>query len=260
MKVISSRDNPRFKALRKMLGHAGRTGAGAVLEGPHLAHAWLDHCGQPLEAYFDARRLTATPALAALAERLDPARCTQIEGGLLAQLSDVESDQGVMFVVQPPQPAWTAPLAESCVLLDRIQDPGNVGTLLRTCAAAGIRHVVLSAGCAHAWSPKVLRSGQGAHFALQIHEQIDLAQVLHERLAVPVYATALDGASSLYAQALPAKCGWLFGNEGQGVHPELLAAATSKIYIPHDYVAVESLNVAMAAAVCLFEHRRQHLA
>lgn len=260
MKVISSRDNPRFKALRKMLGHAGRTGAGAVLEGPHLAHAWLDHCGQPLEAYFDAKRLAATPTLAALAARLDPARCTQIEGGLLAQLSEVESDQGVMFVVQPPVAEWVQPLAESCVLLDRIQDPGNVGTLLRTCAAAGIRHVALSAGCAHAWSPKVLRSGQGAHFALHIHEQVDLALVMRERLTVPVYATALEGAASLYAQTLPAQCGWLFGNEGQGVHPDLLAAASAKVYIPHDDAAVESLNVAMAAAVCLFEHRRQRLA
>jgi len=260
MKVISSRDNPRFKALRKMLGHAGRTGAGAVLEGPHLAQAWLDHCGQPLEAYFDARRLAGTPALAALAERIDPARCTQIEGGLLAQLSDVESDQGVMFVVQPPVADWSQPLEESSVLLDRIQDPGNVGTLLRTCAAAGIRHVLLSAGCAHAWSPKVLRSGQGAHFALHIHEQVDLALAMRERLTVPVYATALEGASSLYAQALPAQCGWLFGNEGQGVHPDLLAAASARVFIPHDEAAVESLNVAIAAAVCLFEHRRQHSA
>src|SRR5690606_30856013 len=115
----------------------------------------------------------------------------------------------------------------------------------------------LSTGCASAWSAKVLRSAQGAHFVMTIHEHVDL-QATCERLEVPLVATALDGASSLYDASLPAQCAWLLGNEGQGVDRALLARADLRLYIPQDD-EVESLNVAVAAGVCLFEQRRQVL-
>ena len=124
------------------------------------------------------------------------------------------------FVVALPAPALPGAVDENCVLFDRIQDPGNVGTLLRTCAAAGIKRVFLATGTAAAWSPKVLRSGQGAHFALAIHEHVDLAALL-PRLRAPLVAT-LDGASDLYRTALPERCAWVFGHEGQGVDAGLL--------------------------------------
>ncbi|WP_454690498.1 TrmH family RNA methyltransferase [Achromobacter aloeverae] len=256
MKHIASRDNPLVKDLHRIAAAAGRRDAPALLDGVHLCQAWLQHQGPPLRALFDASRLDK-PALADLAAQLPAECCVSLEPRLLHGLASVESDQGVLFVAEPPRPALPARVAQGCVLLDRVQDPGNVGTLLRTSAAAGIRRVMLSEGCAAAWSPKVLRSAQGAHFALQVHEKVDLAS-LADRLDVPLAATALERSQSLYDADLPAACAWVFGHEGQGVAPELLVAASLRLRIPHDSAAVESLNVAAAAAICLFEQRRRH--
>ena len=258
MKHITSRDNPAVKALARLAQGAGKRGAPAILDGVHLCEAWLAHGGVPRQAVFDVARLDQ-PALAALARAVPPERCLALDTRLLHAVATVEAEQGVMFVVDPPAPELPERIDGDCVLLDRIQDPGNVGTLLRTCAAAGIRRVLLATGCAAAWSPKVLRSGQGAHFALQIHEHLDLEAVV-DRLAAPLVATALDGGQSLYRAPLPGACAWVFGHEGQGVAAPLLARAGLKVYIPHDADAVESLNVGAAAAICLFEQRRQRLA
>src|SRR5690606_5604184 len=176
------------------------------------------------------------------------------EPRLAAGLSQVEHGQGVYFLATAPASVLPARVDHNCLWLDRLQDPGNAGTLLRTAAAAGIRHAYLSTGCASAWSAKVLRSAHGAHFVMTIHEHVDLA-ALCARLAVPLVATVLDGAQPLYGAALPAQCAWVFGNEGQGVHADLLARADMRVFIPQAN-GVESLNVAVAAGVCLFEQRR----
>lgn len=257
MKHISSRDNPAVKALAKLAGTAGKRGAPVLLDGVHLCQAWLQHHGAPDQAVFDVGRLSQ-PDIAALAAAVPDSRCLALDARLMQSVASVESGQGVAFLVTPPTLELPAAVEENCVLFDRIQDPGNVGTLLRTCAAAGVKRVFLATGTAAAWSPKVLRSGQGAHFALAIHEHVDLAALL-PRLRVPLVATALDGARNLYAGRLPAQCAWVFGHEGQGVAPALLDAAKLKVWIPHDAVAVESLNVGAAAAICLFEQRRQAL-
>lgn len=256
MKHIASRDNPLFKDMHRIAAAAGRRGSPVLLDGVHLCQAWLAAHGAPLRALFDAQRLDK-PELAALAAVLPPQVCVALDARLLHALSSVETDQGVVFEVQPPQPELPMQLDHSCMLLDRVQDPGNVGTLLRTCAAAGIRRVLLSEGSAAAWSPKVLRSAQGAHFALAVHERVDLVQAA-QRLRVPLAATTLDDATSLYEADLPADCAWVFGHEGAGVSPQLLQAAGLRIRIPHDTSAVESLNVAAAAAICLFEQRRRY--
>ena len=153
MKHISSRDNPAVKALVKLAGLAGRRGASVLLDGVHLCRAWLDHHGLPEQAVFDAERLDQ-PELAALAAALPSERCLALDARLMQSLASVESGQGVAFVVAPPAPALPGAVDENCVLFDRIQDPGNVGTLLRTCAAAGIKRVFLATGTAAAWSPR----------------------------------------------------------------------------------------------------------
>ena len=152
MKHISSRDNPAVKALVKLAGLAGRRGASVLLDGVHLCRAWLDHHGLPEQAVFDAERLDQ-PELAALAAALPSERCLALDARLMQSLASVESGQGVAFVVAPPAPALPGAVDENCVLFDRIQDPGNVGTLLRTCAAAGVKRVFLATGTAAAWSP-----------------------------------------------------------------------------------------------------------
>jgi TrmH family RNA methyltransferase len=257
MKLLSSRENSTIKSLHKWGTHAGRRGQPVLLDGIHLCQAWLTHSGLPSLAVFDVARLDEPP-IQGLIRQLPPALCVALTSHLIQGLASVEQGQGVIFVVSPPTLALPDKITENCVLFDRIQDPGNVGTLLRTCAAAGIKRVFLSNGTAAAWSPKVLRSGQGAHFALFIHEHVDLSALI-ATLRVPLVATVLKDGQSLYSLSLPMPCAWIFGHEGQGVEAKLLARAALKVGIPHDAIAVESLNVHTAAAVCLFEQRRQAL-
>ena len=253
MKHISSRDNPVYKHLQR-LARGPRDGQ-AFLEGVHLCQEWLRHKGQPELALFDAVRLEQGGELADLARAVPPAASISCEPALAGGLSQVGHGQGVYFVVRVPETDMPARIAANCLWLDRVQDPGNMGTLLRTAAAAGIAEAYLSTGCASAWSPKVLRSAQGAHFAMSLHEHADLAG-LGSRLDVPLVATALERAVPLYEADLPERCAWLIGNEGQGVAPELLALADMRVYIPQE-LGVESLNAAVAAAICLFEQRRR---
>ncbi|TEA77633.1 TrmH family RNA methyltransferase [Allopusillimonas ginsengisoli] len=260
MKYISSRDNAVFKYLSRVA--AGKHGVGegrqVLLEGTHLCQAWLRFQGPPERAIFDDSRLAESKELQALAQSLDTAICIACDERLARNLSQVEHGQGVYFLVTPPNPGVPDRIDHLCLWLDRIQDPGNVGTLLRTAAAVGIEHAYLSVGTASAWSAKVLRSAQGAHFVMQIHERVDLLGAC-DRLAVPLIATALNEAVALYDLALPERCAWLLGNEGQGVAPQLLAQAKTRVFIPQAE-GVESLNVAVAAGVCLFEQRRQTFA
>lgn len=256
MKLITSRDNPAVKALYRLAEQAGRRGEPVLLEGVHLCQAWLQRHGAPQQAVFDADRLDR-PELAALASQVPSAQCLALESRLMRGLGSVQADQGIAFVVQPPVTQLPAQIVRNCVWIDRIQDPGNVGTLLRTCAAAGIDEVFLANGSAAAWSPKVLRSGQGAHFALTLHEQVDLHALL-ARLQVPLAVTTLEDSQSLYAAPLPPAMAWVFGHEGQGVDAALQGRADLRLRIPHEAQAVESLNVGAAAAICLFEQRRQH--
>ncbi|OZI49722.1 TrmH family RNA methyltransferase [Bordetella genomosp. 4] len=258
MKHIASRDNPQFKQLQRLAQHAGRRGENAILEGVHLCQAWLASSTTPALAVFDADRLDRpelSALLAAVQAVLPERQILALTPQLLKHLETVETGQGVLFIVDPPSPTLPVRLDESMVWLDRVQDPGNVGTILRICAAAGVSRVLLSPGCAAAWSPKVLRGGQGAHFALSIHEQVDLMACV-DRLDVPLAVTTLENAQELYATALPKACAWVFGHEGQGVSSDLQSVATLRVRIDHAPL-VESLNVGVATALCLFEQRRQ---
>jgi len=255
MKRIASRDNPQIKALRRLAAAGGRAGERVLLDGVHLCEAWLARRGPPLLAVFDLARLER-PELARLVAAVPAQRCLGVDTPLLRGLEGVDSGQGVLFCVEVADTPLPARIEETCVWLDGVQDPGNVGTLLRTCAAAGVRRVLAGPGTAAAWSAKVLRSAQGAHFSLDIHERVAPEDAL-PRLGVPLVAAALDGAADLYDAPLPARCAWVFGHEGQGVSPCLLAAAELKVRIDHERDAAESLNVAAAAAICLFEQRRR---
>lgn len=260
MKDIASRDNPDYRLLLRVL--AGRRPPGErsdsrpriALEGVHLCQSWLAFAGQPELAFFDAERL-AHPELAALLHAVESPRVRRCAPALLRDASQVVHGQGVIFIGRAPQAPAPPRIRENCLWLDRIQDPGNLGTLLRTAAAAGIGQVYASKGCVAAWSPKVLRSAQGAHFALGIHEGQDL-HALRERLDIPMLVTALEDAVSLHEAELPRAAAWVFGNEGRGVASALIGGADLRLRIPQS-PAVESLNVAVAAGICLFEQLRQ---
>jgi len=146
-----------------------------------------------------------------------------------------------------PGPRPIEPLAAS-VILDRVQDAGNVGAILRSAGAFGFRQVLALKGTAALWSPKVLRAGMGAHFGLRLVESLDLAEL--EGLAVPLLATSSHQGEWLHRSQLPWPCAWAFGHEGQGVRPELASRASLAVRIAQPG-GEESLNVASAAAICL---------
>jgi TrmH family RNA methyltransferase len=151
-------------------------------------------------------------------------------------------------MIDTPRPRPADRLAGQAVLLDNLQDPGNLGSILRSAAAAGVATVYCSPGTAFAWSPKVLRAGMGAHFSLQLVEGADPAAL--EVLAVPVVATSSHTGELLHRARLPWPCAWALGHEGQGLSAELAARATLTVRIVQPG-GEESLNVATAAAICL---------
>ena len=258
MNTIESAQNPALKHLAKLLrsARARRESGQAVLEGAHLLSAYLQAGGQVLQVYVPASKMQQ-PETARLLAQLPPERVVQTAGAALQKITSLtDAEEITALIALPPTEPFDA--EADCVVLERIQDPGNIGTILRSAAAAGVGQVVLSADCADAWSPKVLRAGMGAHFALRLFVEPDLA-AWRERCHVPLLATALHRNSvSLYDCDLRAPAAWLFGNEGAGVSETMLAAASRLVHIPMA-VQTESLNVAMAATVCLFEQMRQRL-
>jgi TrmH family RNA methyltransferase len=260
MKHIQSRSNPFFKSLVSQSKLAGRVGEPVWLEGPHLCEAWLSQRGQPIWLIFADSHATRADVVR-LRDAVPDHHQIELPFGLFNTLSSVSTHQGVLFIVEPVVSSHELRLEQSTVMLDHVQDPGNVGTILRTCAAAGIGQVVTSPGSAACWSPKVLRSAQGAHFAVQIHEGQDLVDLLgKQRLQpsrLPVLATALSASQPLFLSELPDHAIWIFGSEGQGLSDALLKLSDLRLRIDHDRRAVESLNVASAVAICLFEQRRQ---
>lgn len=260
MKHITSRDNPLYKELKLLAtsSQARRKAGRTLLDGVHLCEAFLQHVGMP-GCCVVSEEFRSHPEVDAIARRCEAGRvhCILLPDPLYKTLSQVENGIGILFVVDTPTPAMPDRLAHSAVLLDNLQDPGNMGSILRSAAAAGVEYVFCSQGTAFAWSPKVLRAGMGSHFILKIFENVDLASLVNDAV-IPVLATSSHADMQLYDAKLSSDVAWLFGHEGQGVSADLLSMATYRVAIPH-LGAVESLNVAASAAVCLFEQVRQKM-
>jgi TrmH family RNA methyltransferase len=195
------------------------------------------------------------PEIAALIQQVT--HCLVLTDALYQAVSQVEHGVGIFFVVLTPRSELPAQITQNVVMLDNVQDPGNMGSLLRSAAAAGIEWVICSPGTVSAWSPKVMRAGMGAHFLLQIVENVDLLQVLAQT-TIPILATSSYATQTVYQCNLKQPVVWLFGHEGQGLSDELMDFATEQVTIPHQG-AIESLNVAACAAICFFEQVRQNL-
>jgi TrmH family RNA methyltransferase len=254
MQRITSRQNPRLKeAVRLVASSRDRRKAGrCVLEGEHLCTVYLDRVGAP-DTLIVAEDTLALPAIAALVARVPPGATLVVPRALFAEFTSLPADVGVLAVVAPPAPAPDPP-GKFCLLLEDVQDPGNVGSMLRSAAAAGVRQAWLSRHCAFAWSPRVLRAGQGAHFHLAIHEDVDLPAWVEAYRASggDVLATVARDGVPLFTAPMGRRVAVLVGNEGAGLSEGLLRAATTRVTIPMPG-GVESLNAAAAAAVCLFE-------
>jgi RNA methyltransferase, TrmH family len=258
MKEITSRDNALYKDLKRLAtnSQARRKAAQTLLDGVHLCDAYLQQVGTPLMCVV-SESASILPEVNAIVTRCQAAstQCIRMPDALYNAVSQVENGVGILFLIDVPQSQPPAKLSQDAVLLDQVQDPGNLGSILRSAAAAGIQEVYCSAGTALAWSPRVLRAGMGAHFALKIFENVDLS-VLLQASRLPVLATSSHATKTIYDADLKQPLAWLFGHEGQGVSEALLAKATQTVAIPHSG-EMESLNVAASAAVCLFEQMRQ---
>ena len=254
MTVIRSRANPQVKQLIA-LAHSARDRKKAgltVLDGEHLVGAYLDAVGIPQSVLVSE---SAADSAHALIARLPAGIASVLDDKWLKEASALDSPAGVMALVQTPAARAPSLAADAVLVLEDVQDPGNVGSMLRSAAAAGVTEVVLSPTCAFAWSPKVLRAAQGAHFALNIAEGVD-AVAFVKAFKGQALALVLRASETIYRCDLRSPTAFLVGNEGAGLSPEVQAAAARSVAIPMPG-RVESLNVAAAAAIALFERVRQ---
>jgi RNA methyltransferase, TrmH family len=257
-RTVTSKDNSLVKGLRALASDAreirarGRT----LLDGPHLIEAYRRHGGVP-ELLVISQSGAMNVEVAGLLNAYPSVELLQLSDALFRGIAGVVSPVGILAEIRIPDPSESH-LQGRCVLLDAVQDAGNVGAILRTAAAAGVGEVVLGRGCAGAWTPRVLRAAQGAHFCLNIREQADLIQVLESYPGTSIATVARNGAS-LYDLDLRGELAWIFGNEGAGVADELIQRVVCRATIPIE-VNTESLNVGAAAAICLFESMRQRRA
>jgi TrmH family RNA methyltransferase len=256
MKRITSAENPQYRALLKLAQSSReRRKAGlSLLDGVHLVDAFREQRGKPVEVAVSEAAL-ANAEIQSLLATLRPLEPLLLSDALFATLSTVSTPTGIVASVKTPRMVALPSRLDTCVMLEDIQDPGNLGSILRSAAAAGCDAVFLSQGCADAWSPKVLRAGMGGHFSLSITESANLLEVA-AAFTGKLLAASLQADKSLYDSNLRGKLAFAIGNEGAGLSPALLEAAQQHFIIPMPG-KIESLNAAAATAVCLFEAVRQ---
>jgi TrmH family RNA methyltransferase len=255
MSILTSRDNPRVRRWQELArdARARRERGRAIIEGENLIVAFLESGGE-VESLMLSKAASSRPEFVALATQSGTAP-TVLSDPLFRSIVDVEAPAGIAAEIAIPLATGKLEAADACVLLDAIQDAGNVGTILRSAAAFGIHHAVLGKGCADAWSPKVLRAAAGAHFSLQITDNANLAEKMKE-FSGKIICTIPRGGVPLPEADLCGRVGWVLGAEGQGVSEALASQAALKVTIPMPGGA-ESLNVAAAAAICFYEFSRR---
>ena len=258
MKKISSAQNPLVKKLvqlSKKQSFRNKQNL-TIVEGVHLAGEWLKTYGSPdICVFLSSSKSIEVKQIVQKCKDLNT-EIIELEAKIYSKISPVIEGVGVLFVVKIPENQGVD-FCEDSIILDRVQDPGNLGTILRSAVGFGIKQIICSKGTVSAWSPKVLRAGMGAHFKLQIFENQDLNEVI-SKVETPIFATSLQAKKSIYDDNFTTKTAWIFGNEGAGVSLELLSKVKNQVIIPQTG-EIESLNVAMAATVCLAEQARQRL-
>lgn len=256
MSVISSSANPQFKALKLLAGSSRerRRTSSTVLDGPHLLSCYLESHGLPalVVVSADAR---GRPEIETLLKRCGEVRVLEFSSALFGQISPVDHPVGILAVIPTPRPTGTLRPEQFVVMLEGVQDPGNVGAIIRTAAAAGADQVMLSAGCADPWAPRTLRAGMGGHFVTDVRAGVDLVAALDGYDGSVVVATAHGGQLPQEVD-LTGPITFVFGGEGAGLSEALRARADICVTLPMA-AGIESLNVGAAAAVLLFERVRQ---
>ena len=249
VQFLTSRDNALLKDLRRLANDATayRKQGRYWVEGDHLCRAALTRGVRPAVAVFKETYWPLAPVQYAQGAM----KIVVIPDALFQEMSGLESPSTFGFIFDLPSPQ-SLRASEATVILDRVQDAGNVGSILRSASAFGFKQVVALKGTASLWSPKVLRAGMGAHWGLQLIEGAAMDDL--QGLTVPVVVTSSHQGlflhDALRRKALPMPCAWALGHEGQGVCAELEGMAALHIRIAQPG-GEESLNVAAAAAICL---------
>jgi RNA methyltransferase, TrmH family len=252
--TITSTKNPLIQTAKGLQTKAARDASGLFLcEGEHMVAEALRAAPASVTALFvDDTQANRYGALLQAA----PAAAAQyaVPPYVLAALSQVKTPQGIAAMVRKPPLAALDALGLRIVLLENVQDPGNVGTILRTADAAGFSGCILTEGCADAFAPKTLRATMGSVFRVPMFIAADTAGAIRALAAsgYAVVASALDGEDFYARQNLPASVCLLVGNEGAGLSAEVKALATHRYRLPMRGGA-ESLNAAIAAAVFMYE-------
>lgn len=270
--VISSRSNPLYQNIRHLLqsSQVRKQKQLAVIEGIHLALA-AQQCSIEIEHWIVSEDYLKHGETKKFIDQLRTEKTAGknisidiFKAELFAQLSQLHTPNFILGLVKIPEMKLPLKITGDAIILDAIQDAGNVGSILRSAAAANINTVMTTKSTASIWSSKVLRAAMGAHFKLHIIENKSVADIL-KLIKTPILATAISSAECeqtafkqkiLYEFNLKSNLTWIFGNEGQGVSKIWLDASHYYINIPISG-GVESLNVAAAAAICLFEQQRQ---
>ena len=249
--VISSRGNQHFKHLKKLnesprYRHEVQQ---TILDGMHLIESYAECFGSP-----DSIALIEGGNLDKIASYLnEDTQVLEFPAGLFSEIAPVISPTGILASINIPH--LEAPKKQNCILLlEDIQDPGNLGSILRSASASGVDLVYLSDHCADLWSPKVLRGGQGAHFHLPCIEKANFSDIT-KSFTGKIFATTLSG-KSIFQEDLKGPVAFIFGNEGNGIHSETMQLTSHSIHIPMEK-GIESLNVSAAVSICLYEKYRQ---
>ena len=255
IELITSDKNQTVKLAKALLTQArqrkkqGQT----VIEGIHLMDAAL-RSDYPLVQVLVAESAQTHSEVQQLLSRL-PTYITilTLSDSLYSSIRSLGTGVDIMAIIKIP--SLPLPMIScDCLILNDVQDSGNVGTLLRTAAAVGIETVLCTTNTAQAWSPKTLRAGMGAQFALSIYEDLAIDSIL-DKVQAPLLATSSHTDTVIYDYDLREPVAWIMGHEGQGVSPELMQCATP-IALPQPN-GQESLNVAIAGSLCLYETLRQ---
>ncbi|HCB68056.1 MAG TPA: RNA methyltransferase [Methylophilaceae bacterium] len=249
--IISSRGNQHFKHLKKLnesprYRHEVQQ---TILDGIHLIESYAERFGAP-----DSVALIEGSNIDKIAPYLnEDTQLLEFPASLFSEIAPVISPTGILASINIPR--IEIPKKQNCILLlEDIQDPGNLGSILRSASASGVDLVYLSDHCADLWSPKVLRGGQGAHFHLPCIEKAIFSDIT-KTFTGKIFATTLNG-KSIFKENLKGPVAFIFGNEGSGLQSETLDLTSHIIHIPMQK-GIESLNVSAAVSVCLYEKYRQ---
>jgi RNA methyltransferase, TrmH family len=246
MTLLTSKDNPKVRHWRKLVEDPRyrRAQKRALIEGPHLLAAALQHGFRPI-AVLATEAGVADPEISKLIGQSNP---ILLGKGAFRSVVDAEAPQGVAAEIAVPGDDGKE--TSRTVFLEGVQDPSNVGAIVRSAAAFGVGRMVLDRGCADPWSPKALRAGMGGHFGLRIRQAASLAAEV-EAFKGTVACTVPRGGMALGAAPLNRSSAWIFGGEGKGLSEAIIRRADLRVTIPMA-TGTESLNVAAAAAICLY--------